>query len=240
MVMDHTGVTRHVFDANDAEALAKAEERFTDSKGHLLAHSTTTCLIFGAPSDRGMAYQIQRYPAELIDVVRLTAGERVVIRPVLPQDRQLMNAFFHDLSADARCSRFMHPVSELSSELLRQFTQVDYANHVALVAEVFVDGCEVVIGEARYARAADASSAEFAVSVADSWQGNGLAKLLLGRLERFASEAGVRQITAQTFASNKKMLAVAAKAGFKISASLGAPGVMRLVKRLAPLQQRPK
>lgn len=187
-----------------------------------------------------MAYQIQRYPAELIDVVRLTAGERVVIRPVLPQDRELLNAFFHSLSADARCSRFMHPVSELSSELLRQFTQVDYANHVALVAEVFVDGCEVVIGEARYARAADASSAEFAVSVADSWQGNGLAKLLLGRLERFASEAGVRQITAQTFASNKKMLAVAAKAGFKISASLGAPGVMRLEKRLAPLQQRPK
>ena len=117
---------------------------------------------------------------------------------------------------------------------------MDYANHVALVAEVFVDGCEVVIAEARYARAADASSAEFAVSVADSWQGNGLAKLLLGSLERFASEAGVRQITAQTFASNKKMLAVAAKAGFKISASLGAPGVMRLVKRLAPLQQRPK
>ena len=187
-----------------------------------------------------MAYQIQRYPAELIDVVRLTAGERVVIRPVLPQDRELLNAFFHSLSADARCSRFMHPVSELSSELLRQFTHVDYANHVALVAEVFVDGCEVVIGEARYARAADASSAEFAVSVADSWQGNGLAKLLLGRLERFASEAGVRQITAQTFASNKKMLAVAAKAGFKISASLGAPGVMRLEKRLAPLQQSPK
>lgn len=51
MVMDHTGVTRHVFDANDTEALAKAEERFTDSKGHLLAHSTTTCLIFRAPSD---------------------------------------------------------------------------------------------------------------------------------------------------------------------------------------------
>lgn len=187
-----------------------------------------------------MAYQIERYPAELIDVVHLTAGERVVIRPVLPQDRELLSAFFHSLSADARCSRFMHPVNGLSSELLRQFTQVDYANHVALVAEVFVDGCEVVIGEARYVRAADGSSAEFAVSVADSWQSNGLAKLLLGRLECFASEAGVRQITAQTFASNERMLAVAAKAGFKISASLDALGVMRLEKRLAPLQQSPK
>lgn len=28
IVMDHTGDTRHVFDANDIEALAKAEERF--------------------------------------------------------------------------------------------------------------------------------------------------------------------------------------------------------------------
>jgi acetyltransferase len=40
----------------------------------------------------------------------------------LPQDLELLNAFFHGLSADARCSRFMHPVSELSSELLRQDT----------------------------------------------------------------------------------------------------------------------
>jgi hypothetical protein len=36
-----------------------------------------------------MTYQIHRYPAELIDVIHLTDGERVVIRPVLPQDREL-------------------------------------------------------------------------------------------------------------------------------------------------------
>jgi hypothetical protein len=65
-----------------------------------------------------MTYQINRYPVELVDVVHLS--ERVVIRPVLPQDRELMSAFFDDLAADAR--RFMHPVREPSSELLRQFT----------------------------------------------------------------------------------------------------------------------
>ena len=80
-----------------------------------------------------MPYQIHRYPAELIEVIGLTHGQRVVVRPVLPQDRELMVAFFHGLSADARCNRFMHPVSEPSSELLRQFTQVDYTSHVALV-----------------------------------------------------------------------------------------------------------
>jgi hypothetical protein len=36
-----------------------------------------------------MTYQIHRYPAELVDVVHLSDGARVVIRPVLPQDREL-------------------------------------------------------------------------------------------------------------------------------------------------------
>lgn len=182
-----------------------------------------------------MTYQIQHYPAKLIDVVHLTDGERVIIRPILPQDQDLLNAFFHDLSADARCCRFLHPVSELNSELLRQFSQVDYANHVALIAEVFAGGRETVIGEARYVRAADPSSAELAISIAESRRGKGLTKLLLGALERSAIDAGIRQVTAEVFADNKKMLAVATKAGFRISASLRASGVMRLEKRLVPL-----
>jgi hypothetical protein len=130
-----------------------------------------------------MIYQIHRYPAELIDIVHLRDSERVVVRPVLPQDQELLVAFFHDLSADARCSRFMHPVSEPSSELLRQFTHVDYANHVALVAELFTEDCEIVIGEARYVRRIDPSLAEVSVSVAERWQGKRLPKFMLSKLE---------------------------------------------------------
>jgi hypothetical protein len=74
-----------------------------------------------------MTYRSRRYPAELIDVVHLTGGERVVIRPVLPQDRELLVRFFCDLSPAARCRRFMHPVNEPSLKMLRQFTQVDRA-----------------------------------------------------------------------------------------------------------------
>ena len=167
-------------------------------------------------------------------MIRLTYGERVVIRPVLPQDRELMVAFFHDLPADARCSRFMHPVSEPSSELLREFTQVDYANHVALVAEVFVDGRESVIGEARYVRSADASSAEVSLSVAGLWQGKGLGKLMLTKLERHAAAAGVRRLFSETLATNEKVLSLALKAGFAITEITSAQGVIRLEKTLEP------
>jgi acetyltransferase len=177
--------------------------------------------------------QVHYYPAELIDVVHLAEGQRVIIRPVLSHDQDLMVAFFHDLSPDARYSRFLHPVNELSSELLQQFTQVDHVNHVALVAETFADGRETIIGEARYVRDADASSAEFAVSVAEPWQRKGLAKLMLAKLECRAAATGVRRIVAETLVTNKKMLSLARKIGYVLSGSRAAPGVVRLEKELA-------
>ena len=94
-----------------------------------------------------------------------------MIRPVLPQDEDLTTAFFRNLSAPARYDRFMSSLRELPPELMRRFTQVDYADHLALVPEVFSGGRETVIAEARYVRMPNSLDAEFAVSVAEPWQG---------------------------------------------------------------------
>jgi acetyltransferase len=179
-----------------------------------------------------MTYQIHRYPAELIDVVRLGDGERVVIRPVLPQDEDLTTAFFRNLSAPARYDRFMTSLRELPPELMRRFTQVDYADHLALVAEVFSGGRESVIAEARYVRMPNSLDAEFAVSVAEPWQGKKLASLLLGKLACRAAAAGVRRIVGETLATNAKMIALARKAGFTIQPSPEVRGLMLLEKAL--------
>jgi acetyltransferase len=181
-----------------------------------------------------MTYGIHHYPAELIDVVNLADGQRAVIRPVLPQDHELLAAYFHDLSSEARCNRFMHPVSEPSSALLQHFTQVDYTTHICIIAEIFVNGRETVIGEARYVRGSDAQSAELAVSVAESSRRKGLARLMLVKLEGRAAAAGIRQIVGEALAINKGMLLLARKTGYAISKSLSARGVMRLEKILAP------
>jgi len=179
-----------------------------------------------------MTYQIHRYPAELIDVVRLTGGNRVVVRPVLPQDEDLTKAFFRDLSAPARYDRSMTSMRELPAELSRRFTQIDYTDHLALVAEVFVDGRETVIAEARYVRGADPTVAEFAVSVAEAWQGNKLASLLLGKLACRAAAAGVRRMVGETLATNARMISLARKAGFTIAPSPDVRGLMLLEKAL--------
>jgi len=181
-----------------------------------------------------MLYQIHRYPADLIDVVRLNGGQRLVIRPVLPQDEDLTTEFFGRLTAPARYHRFMSPMRNLPPELIKRFTNIDYADHLALVAEVFEGGQEIVVAEARYARlASDPSAAEFAVSVAERWQGQGLASLLLSKLVRRAATTGIGRIVGETLATNGKMLHLARKAGFTITPSPQVPGLMLLERAIA-------
>ena len=180
-----------------------------------------------------MIYQIHRYPAELIDVVVLSPGERVLIRPVLPQDEDLTSAFFRSLSPRARYDRFMASLRELPADLMRHFTQIDYADHVALLAEVFANGREIVIAEARYVRKPDPTVAEFAVSVAEAWQGKRLARLLLAKLACRAAAVGIKRMVGETLASNARMLALARKAEFTIRPSGEVRGVMLLERALS-------
>lgn len=180
-----------------------------------------------------MLYQIHRYPADLIDMVRLRDGRRVLVRPVLPQDEDITSAFFGSLPARARYDRFMAPMPSLPPELVKRFTHIDYASHLALVAEIFTAGGETVVAEARYARDADPSVAEFAVAVAEDWQGQGLASLLLAKLLSRAARAGIGRVVGETLATNERMLHLARKAGFAATRSRDVRGLVLLEKSLA-------
>ncbi len=167
-----------------------------------------------------MLYEIHRYPADLIDVLNVTRdgqSHRVIVRPVLPQDDAPTADFFARLSWEARRLRFMAPVREVAPWLIKSFTRVDFKAHVALVAEVFEDGVETVIAEVRYVRDADGISAEFAVTVADGWQGLGIARQLLSKLVCHAQGAGVERLVGEALATNAAMLHLARRAGFVLT-----------------------
>jgi acetyltransferase len=145
------------------------------------------------------------YPLHLIDVVRLGNRPAVTVRPILQQDAELQEAFVRDLSAEARYHRFLSPIRELPPGMLEKLMQVDHVNHLALIATQFADGREVAIGEARYVREGS-DDAEFAIAVADAWQGRGLARLLLHKLEGAATDAGVQCMVGDTLRVNDRML----------------------------------
>jgi acetyltransferase len=179
-----------------------------------------------------MSYVIDHYPAELIDVVYLAGGQRVTVRPFLPQDASILQAFVRGLSLGSRRARFLRAVSELPDALLVQLTSIDYHRHMALLAEVFLDGVEVIIGEARYAVSDDPGAAEFAVTVAESWRHQGVGQLLLGRLEQRAAAEGITVLYGDSLRSNTVMQALASKTGYTLARHVSEPDLLRVSKNL--------
>ena len=66
----------------------------------------------------------------------------------------------------------------------------------------------------RYAPNADGETAEFALAVADDWQGKGLGHALLERLCDAARAAGYRALYGHILDANREMLELARHLGF--------------------------
>ena len=128
---------------------------------------------------------IHPYPIELVGDATLRDGTVLHIRPIRPEDAEQERAFVLGLSDETRYFRFFYRLHDLTPAMLARFTQVDYDREMALVA--LDDGhgpkkAPVFVGVARYTTNPDGESAEFAVVVADAWQGRGVGRLLMRRL----------------------------------------------------------
>jgi len=90
-----------------------------------------------------------------------------------------------------------------------------------------------MIGEARYVvDEGDAIACEFAVAVADGWQGMGLGCTLLQRLTNQAATSGIRRMVGDTVSSNRAMIALAKDAGFAVASKREDGRLVHLVKDL--------
>jgi acetyltransferase len=163
-----------------------------------------------------------RYPVEWIDRFRLANGAWVTLRPVLPQDDELERLFIRNgLTTQSRYLRFQTGLRELPEEMLQAFTHIDYHDHFALIAESFDNGQHVQVGDARYVRDANDGDrgagevrAEFAIAVADAWQGLGLAGRLMRTMMRVAEAEGIHLLYGDVLRANARMLKLAKSLGF--------------------------
>jgi RimJ/RimL family protein N-acetyltransferase len=149
---------------------------------------------------------------------QLRDGSPVLIRPIAPEDRELLRRGFEELSDRSRYLRFQVPMASLSDEQLSYLTVVDHHDHEALVALDPATGDGV--GVARFVRVSD-GVAECAVVVADDWQGRGVATVLLDRLVERAHEEGVERFTAIVLAENAEALRLLAHLGETVQQSYG-------------------
>ena len=101
------------------------------------------------------------------------------------------------------------------SEIARRATEIDYRDHLTLLA--IADGeAGDVIGGAQYIREGSAARAEVSVSVADELQGHGLGSILVAHLADAAGDAGISTFHAQVLPENHRMIEVFRRSGFPV------------------------
>jgi RimJ/RimL family protein N-acetyltransferase len=143
----------------------------------------------------------------------LADGVQLGVRPIDATDRDALATWFGRLSDESRRRRFLGPKPRLSERELTYLTEVDHVSHTALVALDERHGR--MVGVARYATAEPHGRvADFAVTVADEWQGRGVGTRLATRLVRTARSNGIERLTALTLWENEAAIAILHRLGF--------------------------
>ena len=146
----------------------------------------------------------------------LRDGRRMEIRALNPNDRQELESTLNRMSDESIYRRFFSPKRRFSEREAAYFLNVDFVNHVALVAVLDENGHRAIVGGARFV-VSEPGTAEVAFAVDDPHQGLGIGGLLMKHLTAIARGHGVRRLIAEVLPHNKPMLKVFQNSGLGMS-----------------------
>ena len=175
------------------------------------------------------------YPPLLETRTAIGDGDELHIRALLPEDAEAADQFLDMVSNQSLYQRFLHPVPGLDDQMLTQLTQLNLHEEMALLAAI--EPRHVPAGVARYAR--EGEDCNFAILIADPWQGKGIGRRLLTRLIEVAKTYGYRNMTGDVLSDNTGMLALARSLGFEESPDRES-GLVRIVLPLLDIDSEVK
>jgi RimJ/RimL family protein N-acetyltransferase len=154
-------------------------------------------------------------------VMELRDRTKVHLRPIVPEDEQLLHQAVASMSERTVYFRFFSPIKRMSDALAHRLAVVDYRDRFAIVATTHrPGGKERIVGVARYDRASETDVAEVAVAVIDEFQRRGLGGILLTELARVGRSHGINTFTLIVLPENREMLGLLRKLGWIHQAKL--------------------
>ncbi|MBF9266294.1 bifunctional acetate--CoA ligase family protein/GNAT family N-acetyltransferase [Paracidovorax cattleyae] len=167
------------------------------------------------------------YPARYEQLWPMRGGGEFLVRPVRPDDAQMLQRLVKELSPESRYFRYISQIAELPASMLARFTLIDYDREMALVAvhrersageDGEIRNTERIVGVSRYVTNPDQTSCEFALVVADDFNGRGLGSRLMLSIMEAARDKGLTEIQGLVLAGNPSMLKLMRRLGFEVRA----------------------
>ncbi|TIC85727.1 GNAT family N-acetyltransferase [Nocardioides sp. GY 10127] len=158
-----------------------------------------------------MPEEIPPAPRHWAADVLLRDGRTAHIRPITPEDSELLVEFYGRVSDRSKYYRFFSPMPRLSDKDVFRFTHVDHRNRVAFV--LMLSQQMIAVGRYDVIRPGEA---EVAFLVEDQHQGRGIAQVLLEHLAQAGRERGVDKFVAEVLPDNTRMIQTFRDAGYKV------------------------
>ena len=171
---------------------------------------------------------IRPYPTQYVQPWTMRDGTSVTVRPIRPEDEPMLVRFHEALSERTVYLRYLKELklsARVAHERLARLVFIDYNREMALVV-VHRDpatGESSIIAVARLSKIQGTDAAEFAIVVADAYQGQGLGRELLQRLLDVGRAEKIGCIQGSILQDNTDMIRLSEDLGFRFTDVAGEP-----------------
>lgn len=199
----------------DINPLLVSSERLIALDARIILHPQDT------PVEELPKTAIRPYPRQYITAWTMPDGSSVIIRPIRPEDEPLIAEFHKTLSEQSVYFRYFHLMTlnrRIAHERLARICFIDYDREMVLVGDRVNPETEKqeIIAVARLSKLHGLNEAEFAISVSDSFQRQGIGTELLRLLLQVGKDEKLERIKADILPENRAMQRVFEKVGFHL------------------------
>ena len=151
---------------------------------------------------------------EFSKITNLKNKIKAILRPIKITDDQMLYDFFYSCSKDTLYFRFMNlsiynslrrNESQYVMNIIRKYTNIDFNNHVSIVALIKEYNKEKIVSKGMYIKTGE-NRAEIAFITADDWQRQGLAINIGNLLKEIAISRGIKIFEGDLLLSNRNIL----------------------------------
>ena len=154
------------------------------------------------------------YPSQWERHLVLGDGWRIFVRPIRPDDEDLIRDHLAHVSKEDLRLRFFDSIKEFSHQFITGLIDLDYARAMAFVA--IDEASKEPLGVVRLHADAIHESGEYAILLRSDLKGRGLGWSLMQLIIEYAKAEGLKRISGQILQENTVMLKMCRELGFAI------------------------
>lgn len=162
---------------------------------------------------------ISPYPADYQRDFIMNNGKTVLLRPIRPEDEQMIAAMFRQLSKQSSDLDSLGHLPLVNHGMLVRYAQIDYDREMVLVAEIELDSKRKIAGLVGIRSDAWKEVANYTIFIVDSWLRLGLESAMTDLVLEVARDKMIRKICADISTDNLQLIEMLQAKGFTIGNS---------------------